>query len=77
MGPIEKELRGCKVYDNDEVFYWVWRETLSVRAFVVVRDVARGMPGCDWKEPTAWARVAGVMPDVLSEAVEAAEAWRI
>lgn len=76
MGPIEKELRGCTTISNDECYYFVWSEKLSDRAFRVVRDAAlslgfgeRGLGGV-----TDDARICEAMPDVLSEAVEAAAA---
>lgn len=66
MGPIERELRSCKTADDV-----VWRKT-SIAAYMVACDAAKSLTGAMHSlldsEPT------GLFPDIMSEAIEAAEA---
>jgi hypothetical protein len=65
MGPIERELRTAPV-ENEDIYQWAWT-CISARSRKVVQDAC-------WSTGdgllTAGARRLGILPDVLSDAVE-------
>jgi hypothetical protein len=89
MGPIEYALRGAPSFDNQDLYSWLWGDPpygdwshlhLTQEAFAHVsetvvqfgtgRNKARMKPGfC-----ISYCADRGLLPDLLSEAVEAAEA---
>ncbi len=69
MGPIERTLRRAPL-DGEACYSWLWGSGVGFDAFRVVRDARRAL-GFDSMLQAAEARA---IPDVLSEAIEAAEA---
>ncbi len=70
---VLSELRDAP-YKNWFIHVWLWNDA-STHAFVVMRDAARSLyrePGM--YEPLTAAHADGLLPEVLSEAIEAAEA---
>lgn len=74
MGPIERELRRCPI-GNREIMDWLWRGDTSDLAFdmVIAACERLGLSPDPYGYSSTYLR-AKALPDVMSDAIEAAEA---